>query len=116
MLARLQIVTKQQRGRVNEVGVLLHSAKSQDPLAPIYVLDSAVTVCNMRNYLHEFKRNYKQLLSQNPDYLYQTVLTTVEWMQQVLSSELCPESLTDGDKLFEAMQDAGVSMQVFHSI
>lgn len=116
MLARLQIVTKQQRGRVNEVGVLSHSSRSQDQFAPIYVLDSSVTVCNMRNYLHEFKRNYRQLLSQNPDYLYQTVLPTAEWMQRVLSTELCPESITGGDKLFEAMQDAGVSMQVFHSI
>lgn len=115
MLARLQIVTGQTLGRINEVGVMSHPAKSQFQFAPIYVLDSPVTVCKMRNYLSEFKSNYKKLLNQNPDNFYQTVLPTVEWIEQVLSTKLSSESIKNGNELFENMQHSGVSMQVFHS-
>ncbi len=116
MLARLQIVTEQPRGRINEVGVLSYSVESKMQFAPIYVLDSPVTVSKMLNYLFEFKRNYKKLLNQNADHFYQTVLPTVEWAERVLSTKLSSESIARGHEMFERMQRSGVSMQVFHSI
>lgn len=116
MLARLQVVTEQQRGRISEVGVMSYSAKPLMQFAPIYILDSPVTVCKMRNYLYEFSNSYKKLLRQNPDYFYQTVLPTVEWMERVISTKLSPESIKKGDALFENMKRSGMSMRVFHSI
>lgn len=116
MLSRLHVVTGQKKGRINEVGVLSKSTNKEEGLSPIYILDSPVTVCKMRNYLYEFNRNYLRLLNQNSHYLYQTVLPTVEWMQQVLSTELSSESINEGEKLFMMMQKSGVSMTVFHSI
>lgn len=82
MNARLRLVTGQARGRINEVGVLALSDKTDDePLSPIYVLDSPLTVLRMHNYLHEFKKHYKKLLATNPDFLFKTVMPTVEWME-----------------------------------
>ncbi len=101
---------------MSSVGVISHSTKSLMQFTPIYVLDSPVTVCKMRNYLTEFKKNYRKLLSQNPENFYQTVLPTVEWIELVLSSKLNSESIRRGDELFKKMQRSGVSMQVFHSI
>jgi hypothetical protein len=115
MLSRLKVVTEQGKGVINEVGVMSSSANGEGVFAPIYVLDSPATVCQMRNYVHEFKENYKQLLSRNPDYLYQTVLPTVEWVEQVLS-KLSKDSVSKGSNLFEQMHCSGVSLKVFHSI
>jgi hypothetical protein len=115
MFARLQVITGQEKGVVNEIGVLSHSATGEGVFAPIYVLDSPVTVCKMRNYIHEFEQQYKKLLCSNPDFLYQTVLPTVEWMERVLS-ELSRESLHKGEALFKKMKSSDVSMSVFHSI
>ena len=115
MLSRLKIVTAQGKGVINEVGVISLKAKEVQDFAPIFVLDSAVTVCKMLNYLHEFKLNYKRLLCRNPDYLYQTALPTVEWIEHVLA-ELSKKSRLEGEKIFEKMHRSGVSMQVFHLI
>lgn len=116
MLARLQVVTEQHRGRINEVGVMAYSASPSAQYNTIYVLDSPVTVCKMKNYLFEFKKNYRKLLKINPDHFYQTVLPTVEWIEQVLSKKLSSKSIKEGTYLFENTQRAGVSINVFHSI
>ena len=115
MMSRLRIVTGQDKVLINEVGILSLSKKSEGVFTPIYVLDSPVTVCKMKNYLHEFKRNYKRLLSRNPDFLYKTALPTVEWMENVLPN-LRKDSLQKGTELFEKMVQSGVSMRVFHSV
>lgn len=115
MFARLKVVTGQEKGVINEVGVLSHYAVGKEVFAPIYVLDSPVTVCKMLNYIHEFEQQYKKLLCRNPDFIYQTALPTVEWLERVLS-ELSRESLHKGETLFKEMKSSGVSMSVFHSI
>ena len=115
MISRLKVVTEQGKGNINEVGVLSLNEKAEDEFAPIYVLDSPVTAFKILNYLHEFKNNYKKLLNRNPDFLYQTGLPTVEWMEHVLV-KLTNKSVIDGEELFERMHDAGVSISVFHSI
>lgn len=117
MLSRMKVVTEQNNGVINEVGVLSQTAASRELFTPIYVLDSPSTVCKMYNYLHEFEENYRRLLSQNPHHLYQTAMPTAEWIQKVLAGEsLSDESKTQGKALYEKMRLAGVSMQVFHSL
>lgn len=115
MLSRLKVVTERGKGAINEVGVMSRSSVKDEAFAPIYVIDSPVTVCKMKNYLHEFTKHYKKLLGQNPSYFYKTALPTVEWVSQTLQ-RLSKSSVTDGTKLFENMQRSGVSMTVFHSI
>jgi len=114
-LSRLRVVTGQEKGVINEVGVLSYSSSSEDVFSPIYVLDSPVTVCKMMNYINEFEHHYKKLLCRNPDFFYKTALPTVEWMEHVLSG-LSKESVSEGQKLFKQMRSAGVSISVFHSI
>ena len=115
MLSQLKVVTEQDKGMINEIGVLSVSEKTDDIFEPMYVLDSPITAFKMLNYLHEFSLNYKKLLSRNPDYLYQTALPTVEWIEQVLS-RLSEPSLKQGQAMLTQAQQSGVTVSVFHSI
>jgi hypothetical protein len=116
MNARLKVVTGQEKGRVNEVGVMaLSDQKENEALSPIYVSDSPITVLKMHNYLHEFKKNYKKLLSHNPDHLFKTVIPTVEWLEDTLP-KMSKASQRKGREQFDLMIKNGVVMSVFHSM
>ena len=116
MIMRLKVVTNQQKGRINEVGVLSPDNKQgTERFDHIYVVDSPLTVFRMKNYLYEFESNYKKLLSVNPSYLYKTVVPTVEWISYVLSI-LTKHSVLEGSNMFKKMRLNNVSISVFHSI
>ncbi|MFS1956569.1 hypothetical protein [Vibrio cyclitrophicus] len=116
MNARLRVVTGQEKGRVNEVGVMaLSDQKENEALSPIYVSDNPITVLKMHNYLHEFKKNYKKLLSYNPDHLFKTVIPTVEWLEDTLP-KMSKASQRKGREQFDLMIKNGVVMSVFHSM
>lgn len=116
MNARLRFVTGQEKGRINEVGVMaLSDQKETEALSPIYVSDSPITVLKMHNYLHEFKKNYKKLLSHSPDKLFKTVIPTVEWLEDTLP-KISKASQRKGRELFDLMIKNGVVMSVFHSM
>ncbi|CAH6826938.1 hypothetical protein A152_0003620 [Vibrio tasmaniensis 1F-187] len=115
MSARLRIVTGQARGKLNEVGVFALNDKTDEPLDPIYVLDSPLTVLKMYNYLHEFKKNYKKLLATNPDLLFKTVMPTVEWIESTLR-KMSKHSQQSGREQFDEMIKNGVVISVFHSL
>ncbi|EMV3029135.1 hypothetical protein J7916_07580 [Vibrio parahaemolyticus] len=116
MNARLRVVTGKEKGRVNEVGVMaLSDQKENEALSPIYVSDTPITVLKMHNYLHEFKNNYKKLLSHNPEHLFKTVIPTVEWLEDTLP-KLSKASQRKGREQFDLMIKNGVVMSVFHSM
>ncbi|MGR5159499.1 hypothetical protein [Vibrio owensii] len=116
MNARLRVVTGQEKGRVNEVGVMaLSDQKENEALSPIYVSDSPITVLKMHNYLHEFKKNYQKLLSHNPEHLFKTVIPTVEWLEDTLP-KMSKASQRKGREQFDLMIKNGVVMSVFHSM
>ncbi|WP_413283904.1 hypothetical protein [Vibrio sp. MA40-2] len=116
MISRIKVVTGQNKGKVNEIGVLSLSEQGDDQcFSPIYVLDSPVTVFKIMNYQHEFSKSYKKLLSKNPDFLFRTAMPTIEWMEHVLD-KLSINSLKQGKALFNKMKDNEVSISVFHSI
>lgn len=116
MNARLRVVTGQEKGRINKVGVIaLSDQKDNEELSPIYVSDSPITVLKMHNYLHEFKKNYKKLLSHNPDHLFKTVIPTVEWLEDTLP-KMSKASQRKGREQFDVMINNGVVMSVFHSM
>ncbi len=116
MSARLRVVTGQEKGRVNEVGVMaLSDQKENEALSPIYVSDDPITVLKMHNYLHEFKKNYKKILSHNPDHLLKTVMPTVEWLEDTIP-KMSKASQLKGREQFDLMIKNGVVMSVFHSM
>ena len=69
----------------------------------------------MLNYLYEFKKNYKKLLCNNPDYLYLTVFPYVEWIERILPT-LSKKSLKDGEELYNIARRNKVIISVFHSL
>ncbi|HCH6177419.1 hypothetical protein ACEV76_17565 [Vibrio parahaemolyticus] len=115
MNARLRLVTGQGKGRVDEVGVLSLNNTKNEPLEPIYVIDSPLTVLKMLNYLHEFKKHYKKLLATNPDLLFKTVMPTAEWIEATLG-KMSQHAVHMGTKQFNEMTKKGVVMSVFHSL
>ncbi|MEZ9469706.1 hypothetical protein BCU36_011795 [Vibrio lentus] len=116
MKARLRLVTEQTQGTVDEVGVIALSPHVDDaPLSPIVVVDSPLTVLKMLNYLHEFKKHYKKLLATSPDFLFKTVMPTVEWMENTLKKISKPFRQV-GQAQFNEMIKNGVVMSVFHSL
>ncbi|HGS5725219.1 TPA: hypothetical protein ACMDN7_002807 [Vibrio parahaemolyticus] len=116
MNSRLRLVTGKEKGSVNEVGVLaLNNQTESEPLSPIYVVDSPITVLKMYNYLHEFKKHYKKLLAHNPDFLFKTVMPTVEWLEDTLK-KMSKSSLQKGREQFDLMVKNGVVISVFHSM
>lgn len=115
MISRLRFVTGQVQGKMNEIGVLALSDKTDEPLSPIYVLDTPLTALRMNNYLYEFQKHYKKLLATNPDLLFQTVMPTVEWMEYTLS-RMSKKSQKVGRERFDEMIKNGVVMSVFHSL
>jgi len=115
LLSRLKVVTEQSKGVINEVGILSFSNLREENLLPIYVLDSKITVFKMLNYLYEFKKNYKKLLCNNPDYLYLTVFPYVEWIERILPT-LSKKSLKDGEELYNIARRNKVIISVFHSL
>ena len=116
LISRLKIVTKQQKGKINEIGVLsLLDRDKKNNFERIYVLDSPVTVLKIKNYIYEFEANYKKLLCSNPDFLYKTAMPTVEWMVHVLKI-ISKDSVKKGDEMFKKMKKNNVSITVFHSL
>ncbi len=117
MNARLRLVTGQENGKVNEVGVLALSKKNdnEEPLSPIYVVDDPLTALKMYNYLHEFQKHYKKILANNPDFLFKTVMPTVEWIEDTLG-KMSKLSQIKGREKFEVMIKSGVVISVFHSM
>ena len=116
MMCRLKVVTNQKKGKINEVGVLsLNQDRDEQDFEPIYVLDSPLTAWKMLNYLHEFKKHYKKLLSRNPEYLFQTAFPTVEWIEHTLN-KLSKANKQAGYQRFKEMVKNGVEVSVFHSI
>ncbi len=69
----------------------------------------------MHNYLHEFKKNYKKLLSHNPEHLFKTVIPTVEWLEDTLP-KMSKASQRKGREQFDLMIKNGVVLSVFHSM
>ena len=69
----------------------------------------------MLNYIHEFKKHYKKLLSSNPRFLFETVMPTVEWIEVTLG-KLDKKSQQVGREQFTKMVNSGVVMSVFHSL
>lgn len=116
MLARLKVITGQHKGKINEVGILaLDDSGDRQSLSPLYVWDCPITAWKMNNYLHEFTKNYKKLLSRNPDYLYRTAMPTVEWVEYTLN-QLSKQSQKLGREMFKNMLKNKVEVSVFHSI
>ncbi|PML56566.1 hypothetical protein [Vibrio lentus] len=116
MNSRLRMITGQEKGKVNEVGVLsLNDKNESESLSPIYVVDSSITVLKMYNYLHEFKKNYKKILANNSDFLFKTVIPTVEWIEGTLK-KMSKQSLRKGRDQFDLMIKNGVVISVFNSM
>lgn len=113
MLARLKVVTGKKKGKMNEVGVFVHQGTDDNTgFSHLYVIDSPITAWKMNNYLHEFKKDYKKLLSKKPEYFYKTVLPTVEWIEHTLS-QLSKDSQKIGLIMFEKSLRNGVVVSVF---
>ena len=86
VLSRLKLVTNT-TGNVNQLGMVTGHVPVQDDYPDtIYLLDTAETYVQMKHYLAETQKHYKQLLMNNPVFLEYTALPTCEWIEVILNA------------------------------
>jgi hypothetical protein len=103
-LARFKIITDREDGSINDLGISRkpHSAEVDLPDA-IYLVDSPETVMKLKHYLFEAEKHHKALLRQAPEFTFNTLLPTVEWIEVLFQkSKFSLSSLTKGMEMFNA--------------
>ncbi|MEI6895805.1 MAG: hypothetical protein V5789_14515 [Colwellia sp.] len=86
VLSRLKLVTNT-KGKVNELGIMKEYVPEEgDYPDSIYLLDTAETYVQMKHYLAQGLKHYKQLLMSNPVFLEYTVLPTCEWIDVLFNA------------------------------
>ena len=101
-LARLKIITEQNDGAVNELGISSKNTLLEDDLPDtIYLVDSPETVMKLKHYLDQAERHYKAILKKNPEFLFNTLLPTLEWIEEIfLKKKFSKKSLSKGSEMF----------------
>lgn len=107
VLATLKIVTKQDNGKVDELGFLKNPHQYDDALPDaIYLEDSPFTVMKLKHYVSEVEAKHKQLRSCSPEFFFSTVLPTTEWIETILYEDsFCTASLKEGTLLYNQYND-----------
>lgn len=82
-LLRMKLVTEKATGRVDELGFITTvPLNTQDALPDaLFLEDSPETVLKLMHYLAELERKHKALLISAPEFLFNTVLPTSEWIE-----------------------------------
>jgi hypothetical protein len=102
MLIRLKLLTGKEVGEVNEFGISSCKETLKGDLEDvIYLIDSPETVMKLKHYVSEVEKHYKTLLRENPDLTFNTILPTVEWIEDVFyKSRFSTSSYSKGKDLF----------------
>ncbi|MDC9519853.1 hypothetical protein PSH55_01795 [Pseudoalteromonas sp. Angola-31] len=86
VLSRLKLVTNT-TGNVNELGIIKdHIPVDDDYPDTLYLLDTPETYVQMKHYLAEGLKHYKQLIRSNSVFLEYTVLPTCEWIEVLFNA------------------------------
>lgn len=114
VLSRLKLVTDT-TGKVNELGMIDKHVPDKDDYPDIlYLLDTAETYVQMKHYLTEGLKHYKQLLSSNPVFVEYTLLPTCEWIEVVFNASnlkvpngkgFCKTTVKEGDVMYKRYQN-----------
>ncbi|MDO6486258.1 hypothetical protein Q4503_01010 [Colwellia sp. 6_MG-2023] len=109
ILSRFKILTGKSSGQItNEFG-FWKKVKTIDGDLPdeIYLIDSPETVLKLKHYLWQAELNHRAILKQTPDFLFNTLLPTVEWIEDIfIKSRFSKHSISKGSKMFEQFKDA----------
>jgi hypothetical protein len=55
----------------------------------------------LKHYLDQAKRHYKAILKKNPDFLFNTLLPTLEWIEEIFfKKKFSKKSLSKGNEMF----------------
>jgi hypothetical protein len=101
-LAKIKVLTEYNDIEVNELGVASKNTLIEDNLPDtIYLVDSAETVMKLNHYLDQAKRHYKAILKKNPEFLFNTLLPTLEWIEEIFfKKKFSKKSLSKGNEMF----------------
>lgn len=109
ILSRIKMLTGQEEGQVtNEFGFGKRKNVMEGDLPDaIYLLDSPETVMKLKHYLWQAELHHKAILKQSPDFLFNTLLPTVEWIEDVfIKSRFSKASISKGEEIFEQFKGA----------
>jgi hypothetical protein len=109
ILSRIKMLTGQEEGQVtNEFGFGKRKNVMEGDLPDaIYLLDSPETVMKLKHYLWQAELHHQAILKQSPDFLFNTLLPTVEWIEDIfIKSRFSKASISKGEKIFEQFKGA----------
>lgn len=109
ILSRIKMLTGQEEGQVtNEFGFGKRKNVMEGDLPDaIYLLDSPETVMKLKHYLWQAELHHQAILKQSPDFLFNTLLPTVEWIEDVfIKSRFSKASISKGEEIFEQFKGA----------
>jgi hypothetical protein len=114
VLSRLKLVTNT-TGKVNELGIIdKHVPEKDDYPDTLYLLDTAESYVQMKHYLTEGLKHYKQLLSSNPVFVEYTLLPNCEWIEVVFNASnvkvpnekgFSKTTVKEGDVMYKTYQN-----------
>jgi hypothetical protein len=101
-LSRLKVISNKNGGKVDEFGLLSSPDLIEGDLPDtVYLTDTSETVLKLLHYVSEVERCHHTLLQRSPEFLFYTVLPTVEWIETVFSNRLLSRNIvTEGQKLY----------------
>lgn len=101
-LAKIKILTEYNDVVVNELGIASKNTLIQNDLPDsIYLVDSAETVMKLKYYLDQAKIHNKAILNKNPEFLFNTLLPTLEWIEEIFfKKKFSKKSLSKGNEMF----------------
>lgn len=102
-LCRLKTLTGQRDGEVvDEVGIKnVKEVMEGDLPDSIYLVDSPESVMKLKHYISESEKHHQRILKQNPEFLFNNLLPTLEWIEVVFDKGMfSTSSISKGEDMF----------------
>jgi hypothetical protein len=109
LLSKLKIVASKNGEdiQVDDLGLVTSSKINSGDLSDtIYLLQSPETVLKLKHYIAEVDRTHIRLFENNPEFLFNTALPTVEWIHAILTnSNFKKKVLNEGESLYNRLKE-----------
>lgn len=106
-LIRMKVVTGRVSGEIDDVGIATsHESQSGQDQA-IYIVDDAYAVVKYLHFLAQLDKQHKILLKRAPEFLFNEVLPTAEWIEQLFSrNSFSVESMSKAEAIYTQYKDS----------
>jgi hypothetical protein len=107
ILRRFKLITGRKNGDINELGIsTTHDLVEGDLPDTIYLIDSPETVMKLKHYLAQSECHYQRIIKHNPEFVFNTLLPTLEWIEDLFyKKKFSEKSLSAGEEMFARFRE-----------